>query len=335
MAKKADKKATRRARGTGSIFANKRRGGWVGRDKDRNEVTGKTQQEVVAKLAALKPPGPSTTVGGWCDEWFAARGGKPQTRDEYEVCLRLRIKPTLGALRLDQLTPYKVEEAIRTWQKTVGNATVLKTIAVLSAALQAAHRNDLVPRNAARPAQKPTAPKMEIDPFTPAELVAIIRAGIDRPEWRTFSAQAATGMRVGEAMALAADAYDAKTGRVTISRTKTRRHGLAPPKSARGTRTVNVPLIGRPVFAAGVPQTNHTTAQFRWAKLLAHLGLRSRNGHQIRHSVATHAIASGRPIANVARDLGDTVDVVVRTYLHPVDDGRDVCSALEEVFAGL
>ena len=63
------------------------------------------------------------------------------------------------------------------------------------------------------------------------------------------------------------------------------------------------------------------------------LGLRRRNPHQARHSVASLAIAAGVPLANVARDLGDTVDTIVSTYLHPTPGG-DVCGAVEGLLGG-
>lgn len=342
ISKKPNKKS-RRVRGTGSIFEDKRRGGWrgkaiVGRNPKTKKLIYKwvhapTQAELVGLMKGAAPAVASSTVGDWCDRWLRTAAVKPQSKDAYEQCVRLRIKPQLGHLTLAAITSLDIEEAAIEWGRAVGPATIRQTITALSAALQAAQRGDLVSRNTARPARKPTAPKSKIDPFTPAELLSIIRAGIEHEQWRTFAACAATGMRIGEALSLGPSAYNVGTGRVAISRTKTRRHGYGTPKSARGARTVTVPAVAREVFVLGVPVSNHNTAAKRWARLLKHLGLRRRNIHQIRHSVATHAIAAGTPIANVARDLGDTAEVIVRTYLHPLDDGRDVCSALDKLFA--
>lgn len=341
MARKKAKKATRGPRGGGSVFPDHRRGGYVakvptGRGADGKltytRVRAATQAEAVEKRNAVKPPGPTTTVSEWCAKWLKSLTQKPQTRDEYEVCVRLRIVPALGSVRLTALTPFAVEAAAKTWREQCGAATVRKTLAALSGALQAAHRDDLTPRNAARAARRPAAKKTNIDPFTPAELLAVIAAGTAAEQWRTFAACAATGMRVGEAMALSATAYNPTTGAVTISRTRTRRHGYGPPKSARGNRTVPVPLAAREAFRLGIPPTTYTTAHDRWRRLLLHLGLRHRNPHQLRHTWASIAIANGAPIADVAKALGDTVQVVVRTYLHP--SGADIGEVMNRVFAG-
>jgi len=68
-----------------------------------------------------------------------------------------------------------------------------------------------------------------------------------------------------------------------------------------------------------------------WYPLLTRLGLARRTPHEMRHGVATHAIAAGVPIGNVARDLGDTPETIVETYLHATD-GASVADAMDRLF---
>lgn len=55
-------------------------------------------------------------------------------------------------------------------------------------------------------------------------------------------------------------------------------------------------------------------------KIAAHRGV----------SVASHLVAAGVPLADVARFLGDTVASIVATYLHAV--GTDPAAAIESMF---
>lgn len=337
--KRSQKKGTRGARGLGTVFES--RGRYVARKPigTRNgrtlylERTGATQAEALRKLALASPPTPTMTLSAWLDRWLPTLDHmKAQSRDDYEIAVRLRIKPALGHMPLTGITTFDVERAVREWGLHVGAATVRKTCAVLSACLQAANRADAVPRNAARPARKPSAPASSIDPFTPAELRAIVAAGTRNPEYRALGACAATGCRIGEALALARDSYDVKTGRLTISGTKTRSHGIGTPKSARSARVIVVLQHARKLFAAGVPRVSYVVAYRRWPRLLAELKLRPRNLHQVRHSWASHMAAKKVPIADLAAYLGDSVEVLVRTYVHPT--GYPVHEAMERLFDG-
>jgi integrase len=86
------------------------------------------------------------------------------------------------------------------------------------------------------------------------------------------------------------------------------------------------------VFAAGVPNVGYNTAHRRWKRLLKELGMPYRVPHQMRHSWASLAIASGAPLADVAAYLGDSVQILVKTYCHPV--GFDVAGLMGGVIFG-
>jgi integrase len=65
---------------------------------------------------------------------------------------------------------------------------------------------------------------------------------------------------------------------------------------------------------------------------LARLELPRRIPHQLRHSVASPLVADGaKPIASVAKYLGDSVDTVVRTYLQA--DDTDPADTLDRLFS--
>jgi integrase len=343
-AKKPRKKsrATRAPRGTGTVIQ-KGPHLWIARKPNGTRINGRgqrvtayieragrTQAEAIRKRDAALPPGPRVTVAEWCDRWLPTAKVREQSRDEYAKHIRLRIKPDLGHLTVASLTPFDIEEAAQRWGSKAGAGTVRNAITALSAALQAARRARLVTENAARGAIKPKSPAVKVDPFTVAEMRQILAAATARNEWRVLAACAGTGCRIGEALALADGSYNPATGRLAITSTRTRQHGDGPTKSARSTRTITVPTSVRGVFAAlPFPRADYTTCHTRFGRLLKSLGIRRRNPHQLRHSVATHLIAKGVPLADVAAYLGQTVAVLVRTYCHPV--GTDPAIALDQV----
>ena len=85
----------------------------------QRSITGKTQKEVAQKLKAATAAidagtytAPSRmTVGQWLDIWTAEYLGavKPRTVDLYKGVVKSRIKPGLGAIKLETLTPHTVQ----------------------------------------------------------------------------------------------------------------------------------------------------------------------------------------------------------------------------------
>lgn len=350
----------RRPRGTGSIFWSERRGCWVGRVPIGRGANGKTvyaercdvsQARLVEKLKSVRPPGPETTVGQWADRWLDGLGVRPTTKENYAGTVANYIKPALGHLRVSDVTAHAVEQAARKWARPRGDLgpnTVRLALAHLSACLGSAVRAGLIPANPVRSAHRPPGKKKKIDPFTPGELARIVAEAMGRRTSRAVAVLASVGCRVGEVQGL--DVSDWNPAARTIAITKTvaqkKAHGIGPPKSPHSVRTVRVPLpavpairvaIGRrksgPIFAtAGGLHPERSGIDRPFQAILKRLGLRRRNLHQLRHSVATMLISASVPIGDVAKYLGDTPDTIVRTYLHP--SGVDPVNTLDVLLGG-
>jgi integrase len=354
MARQNRPARTRRVRGSGSVFPVVRRGVevWVarlpvgtganGRTAYR-EVSAPTAADVLKKLAALKPPTAGVTVREWCARWLDSLDVRPGTKDSYTNSVTHYVNPLLGHLRLDAVTPFTVEAAAKKWGASRGVGTVRLALAHLRTALQAAVRDRLLASNPVAAARRPKAARKTIDPFTPAEVKRILKAAAAEPNTRVFVLLAATGMRSGEALALDVTDYDPKAGLLAVAKTMHPKHGIGPPKSANGIRTIRVPLAARaalvaaaggrasgPLFAtASGGRGERSLARKPWLRLLKALGLRSRNLHQLRHSWVTNAIAAGVPIADAAKYVGDSPATVVATYLHP--SGADPSQAMDRL----
>lgn len=177
---------------------------------------------------------------------------------------------------------------------------------------------------------RPTAAE---GPFDAAELRALLAACLADRKLHPLAVCAAVGCRIGEALALEPGDYDPAAGALTIARTVViRTGGVGPPKSSNSARTIaGVPAALAPALARPPDTRRYRTHLSRWAAVLARLGLPYRNIHALRHSVISHAIAAGVPIANVARDAGDSVQTVVRTYCRPVP-GRGIGAAMADLY---
>jgi integrase len=347
--------AKRRARGTGSVFFDPRRKEWVARvpvgkyPNERTkyrEVRGDTQGAVVEMMKGVTAPLPGTTVAEWADHWLARATVRPTTRDDYAHTVERWIKPHLGHRRLAAVTAADVEHAVGSW--SLGPNTARKNLGQLRSMFASAVKAGVIERNPARDARPPRAQKVVIQPFTPAELAAIVRAATEHPRDHAFALLAATGMRIGEAFALDVGNYDRATGRVSITSTYTQSHGVRRAKSENSVRTITVPAVARPAIlraigkrssgplflAPGtVRRTRPATARLHWRKFLTRLEIAYRSPHTLRHSSASLMIADGVPIADVAKYLGDTVQTVVKVYCHPVGD--DPAAAIERSLTGV
>lgn len=348
------RKKTRGPRGGGTCFFHEGRGLWVGRriiGRKANkeplyaERSGRTQSEVLAKLAAAGPPGPSVTVGEWAARWLAEQKVRPNTLDSRRETVTYHVTPALGGVPVAALTPYQVEGACRTWGQRLAPGTVRRVLSILRTCLAAACRAGIRPDNPAALARAPRGGAKKIDPFTPAELSRIVAASCPDPHARWVALLASTGMRAGEAFGLDVGDFDPGAGTVAITRTYSNRR-VGPPKSANGVRTIRVPAAALPALVAArggreagilfpAPFSRKRVLSSAgakvWGRVLRKLGIRYRSVHSLRHSVATLLIAAGVGLADVAHFLGDSVQTIVKTYVHP--SGTDPADAIERLLA--
>ena len=339
--KQPRKARKRRQRGTGTIFFNQRRDCYVGRVPVGRKPDGSTlyvevsdprEGGCIEKMKAAKPVrSGSVTVAEWSGRWLASIRGKAPLYQE--ICRRSveqRINPVLGAFPLSEVTAYHVELAIQQWAGQLAPNTVLMTTRHLGSLMASAVRAEIISRNPVSAARRPRAVRKRIDPFTPAELGKIIRAASQNPRWRCAALLAATGLRVGELVALDATDYDPATGLLSISKGERLHHGIGPPKTYNSIRTIRVPDAAQPVLAAarggrgrgplfirdGKRQSRFSAVK-AWRRVLEACGLAYRTPHVARHSVASQMLAAGASPADVAAYLGDMVETIFKTYIHP------------------
>lgn len=341
------KKTTRRPPGSGSIYPDRRRGCFRGKLPDgRDERTGRVKykrfkgkdyEDVARQMYAAAPPAPTITLLDWSKRWLASLDVREQSRDTYDVNLRMRIIPSLGGTPVAAITTFQINEESKKWGAACGPTTVAQTVSTLSACLKGAVEANLIARNPAELARKPTPSEPDFDLFSADEMRTILTAAASDPKLYPVALCCAVGCRKGEALALRAEDMDAATGRLSISRTVTRGkkgrpRSIGPPKSRHSKRELTVPAAARAALSSPPDTQSPRTLDSRWELLLKRLGIRHRGLHQLRHTVASHALASGVPLTNVARDLGDSPQTILRTYAHP-QPGKGVCDAMESLFS--
>lgn len=182
--------------------------------------SGKTQKEVREKMQAVAvevnrgtyTPPCKMTVGEWLDIWQKnyLGGVKPATVSSYEYCIRLHIKPALGAARLDRIHPHTIQGFINALE--LAPQTVRHIWMVLHTALEKAVDLEYIPKN---PADKCVLPKMdrvEIKPLDDGKAAALLTAANGTDLEHLVAVALFTGMRLSELLGLTWDSVDVERG---------------------------------------------------------------------------------------------------------------------------
>jgi integrase len=214
--------------------------------------------------------------------------------------------------------------------------------------LGTAMREGLISVNPAIGARRPRGGVKRLEPYTTDELARVIghAAKGDYTGAPIVALLAGVGCRVGEAFGLDVGDLYSTAGTIHNHQTYDNTHGLGATKSPYSVRTVRVPAQVLPllVIAAGSRSTGPlfqtsggkryalTYLRRTWFRICRDLELETRKPHQLRHSVATALISAQVPLGDVAKLLGDRVEAIVKTYLHPT--GVDPTDALERLLGG-
>lgn len=288
--------------------------------------------------------------------WLRDRDLKPRTRAHYRTLLDRLILPTLGGTRLSRLTP----TAVRAWHASLDPSkatTRAHAYGLLRAVLATAVRDELLAANPCR-VERATAVRRahDVRPATLDELRVIVGAMPER--YRTMVLLAAwCGLRFGELTELRRSDVDldveAGHGVLNVHRAVVRVGGeviVGEPKSAAGVRTVAIPPHLVPVVADHLERHTGkapTALLFPAADGSRHMApstlskvfypAREKAGrpdlrfHDLRHTGATLAAATGATLAELMARLGHSTAGAAMKYQHAVSD-RD--AAIAEALSG-
>jgi integrase len=315
-------------------------------------------------------------LSAWLREWLEGKRGtiEPSTWSSYRVCVETRLVPFLGGLRLAEVEPADVRRALAALaDRGLSPRSRELTRVTLAQALGQAVRDGLLVRNVCDAVDPPKVPRREARALTAPEIAALL--GHARGDWRALWLLALhSGMREGELLGLTwsdVSLERASGGVVVVQRALVDGPDGLPqlrdaPKSRAGIRRVP---IGREVAVAleehrrgqaaerlrsrvwgddaglvflssrGTPLLRANVGRvFRAHCAGAGVTRRPREGlHLLRHTYASHLLAQGRPLTEVAYLLGHaTPAITLAIYAHFIPgSGSEAPAALARAYGAL
>jgi integrase len=191
----------------------------------RRTIYGRQYKEVERKLAEARGDAAKGLVfdadniklGEYLERWLTdsvADTVRPTTYERYEQIARSHIRPTLGNLKLKNMTPAHVRGLYRSkLDAGLAPRSVQYIHVTLHKALKQAVADGLIPRNATGAVKPPQVRREEFHPLTPGQVKILFEAAKgDRLE-ALYVLAATTGLRQGELLGLKWDDVDLERGR--------------------------------------------------------------------------------------------------------------------------
>ncbi len=162
----------------------KRRNVTVGTYRTRREAQD-AEREAIQRRDRGTLLDPSTaTVGELLDEWLASIAGTvtEQTRKDYEITIRLHLKPAFGAVRVQKLTAAAIDAQYRAWQDAKKTPRFIRGAHLrLSQALAYAVARGIIYVNPCGTVKPPTLATKKADVWTAAEAATFLHTAMHRP----------------------------------------------------------------------------------------------------------------------------------------------------------
>ena len=363
----------KRKNGEGTVRLRKD-GRWEGRivigydenglPKTKN-VLAKTKGECIEKLKALKSTiTPDTPVklkadmpfGEWLDYWYETYckpNARPATQRTYEGYIRLYLHPRLGNIPLNKVTINDVQQMC-TWMMTearmdqkngdsgLSDSQVRNCYSLCDRVLKKAVAEKLIARNPTKGCKLPPNRPNEMNLLSREDMQKVLIQAKEENYYELFLLEFATGLRLGELMALQWDDVDLVTGELRINKQVNlvgSKLVISEPKTKAAVRTLVLPPSVRKVLAEYKTRVNSrwlfpspkkedlpiipSAVSRRLHTLLEHAGCEQVRFHDLRHTFATNALARGMDIKTLSTILGHVSSATtLNTYSHVTDEMR-------------
>lgn len=313
-----------------------------------------TRQRVLIADRKTNPTASITTFGEYVDAWLAGRDLKESTRVLYKRQIDRDLRPIWGDQPLAQITP----AAVRAWHAGLlpGRPTQRAHVySLLRTILNTAVADDLLPANPCRVQGAGSVRRQRtIRPATLIELERLVEAAPER--YRVMVLLGAwCALRFGEVTELRRKDVDPDGGVIRVRRGVTWLTGkpvVDTPKTAAGSRDVAIPphlfialknhldahvtpgpeALLFPLDAGGDVQISPHKFRPIFSRARRAAGRPDLTFHQLRHTGAVLAAASGATIAELMARLGHTTPAMAMRYQHAsADRDRVIAEALSEL----
>lgn len=335
-----------------------------GLPKTKN-VLAKTKGECIEKLKALKSTiTPDTPIklkadmpfGEWLDHWYETYckpNARPATQRTYEGYIRLYLHPRLGSIPLNKVTTSDIQQMC-TWMMTearldqkngeggLSDSQVINCYSLCDRVLEKAVAEKLIVRNPAKGCKLPPNRPNEMKVLSREDMQKVLIQAKEENYYELFLLEFATGLRLGELMALQWDDVDLVTGELRINKQVNlvgSKLVISEPKTKAAVRTLILPPSVRKVLAEYKTRVNSrwlfpspkkddlpiipSAVSRRLHTLLEHAGCEQVRFHDLRHTFATNALAHGMDIKTLSTILGHVSSATtLNTYSHVTDEMR-------------
>lgn len=279
------------------------------------------------------------SLGSWLDKWLDEHMAftlRPSTFKGYRHIINDYIKPHLGGKQIYAVTTADIQKMYNALKKNgklrvgadgekgLSGSTVRSVHMVLHEAMEYALREHLIVRN---PTENTTIPKASgavMNILNDEQLNRFMEAIKEEPLWHDlFYTAITTGLRRGELCGLMWTDFDSDSGTLKIKRTLTAdgtQLYVGDTKTVSGEREILLPsstaeLLKKrkeesrskwifPNFIKTEEPISPALAYGTLKRILKKAGLPSIRFHDLRHTFATHAIASGVDAKTLSAILG-------------------------------
>jgi len=331
----------------------------------QKELTEKLHQNIERYQDVELTEDSRMTLGEWLDRWltdYKENTVRPGTFAGYRSCIENYIKPQLGGKQVSLVTAQDVQKLYRKLKENgrikehprfgsaLSDTTINRLHAIFHQAMEDAFHAHIIAKN---PTVGATVPKASHAPkrvLTDKELDTFLDAVREDKIWGDFFyVELTTGLRRGEICALRWEDFDTKQETLHVRRTLHKEKGkpltTGDTKTYAGTRKIVLP----PSTAQLLRERKKTaptewifpnpfdpeqpiapgTAYNRLKALLKETGLPDIRFHDLRHTFATHAIASGVDAKTLSGILGHTnASFTLDTYTHVTPDMQKAASGI-------
>lgn len=325
----------------------------------QKELTAKLRQNIDAYQGIDLTEQSQMALSEWLDQWLSQMSVtlRPNTLERYRQDMNNHVISSLGKKRLTQITAADLRKLYEKLKRSgrinprpgqsrgLSSATVHSIHTTLHHALRIAKAQGLIPTNPADEIDPPKVAHKPMKLLNDEQLERFLAEIKNDTIWHDFfHTELTTGLRLGEICGLMWTDFDERTGVLKVNRTLRREKGgrlvAGDTKAYAGTRKIVLPpstaqllrerkrksysiwIFHDPLHPEA--PVNPASAYAQLKNILAKANLPDIRFHDLRHTFATHALASGVDAKTLSGILGHTkASFTLDTYTHTTGDMQE------------
>lgn len=280
----------------------------------------------------------------YLQDWFQVKKTtiKTKTAYDYERNINKYVIPSLGNIKLKDLTTYQVTRFYASLiEKEIGTRTVHYTHGILRSALQDAVRAGIIARNPCIGAMLPRKSQKEMQVLTEAQVTQFLIAAESSRYKALYHLAITTGMRFSELIGLKWTDIEWEKETIKVQRQlqylPRKGYTFTEPKTRSGTRSIKIGVTTLKilnehhriyahkdksgenlVFTNGIGTMIYFNRFYKdFKRVLEIAELPEIRFHDLRHTAATLMISNGIPVLIVSKILGHSQpSVTMNIYAH-------------------